>query len=141
MHKLFRFTSEEDKIILSYVDKHKHERPYLELSNMLKRPRIALLKRYKQLQEQKVFEKEIIIWDEYRTKQLIVNLLKVTGSENLEALKDHKIAAEEWKKISKKMAIPEAKIKGAWSREIYTRVFDPDFLEKFEDNSKKLIQM
>ncbi|XP_044745944.1 uncharacterized protein LOC123307623 [Coccinella septempunctata] len=134
------FTPEDDEIILEYLNTSKATKPFADLANLLKRPRIAVLKRYQKLITDQLFDPERIYWDKCRTKKLFLTMLEVTGVKEFSDLKERRITGEEWKKISTRMDIPSDKIKRVWYMDFYTRVFNPKFDEDFTEIRQELIE-
>ncbi|KAL3285314.1 hypothetical protein HHI36_019423 [Cryptolaemus montrouzieri] len=136
-----RFTSEDDRIILDYVDSEKSNAPFVDLEDILKRSRKAILKRFQLLQSKRKLKSERVFWNKELTEQLMANIIEVTCSANLSELKYHQVTTQEWQKISKRMNISVEKLKRAWVYNFHPRFFNDKYVDKVAEAKKKLVDL
>lgn len=139
--KVNSFTPEDDAIIMEYKNNSNTTQPFADIAVLLKRSRLSVLKRYKQLEMLKKFDSGKIEWNKYLIKQLLVNLLTVTGSKRVSDLKERRITAEEWEKIAIAMDIPVIKLTRVWQKDLYTRCLNPNYEDECRDVRNELIDL
>ncbi|KAK9891514.1 hypothetical protein WA026_014750 [Henosepilachna vigintioctopunctata] len=136
-----RFTEEDDKIILEYVNSGNSSQPFAELVDLLKRSRLALIKRYRFIEMKDKRKDERVLWNKELTEKLLANLIEVTRSVKLSELKNYNITVREWKKVSKLMNIPADKLKRAWKLSLYPRFFSQNYVTEITEVKKELVDL
>ncbi|KAJ8919883.1 hypothetical protein NQ315_006412 [Exocentrus adspersus] len=122
--KVGRFSKEEDKAILDYMDTTNSTRPFRDLAELLNRTCLSVEKRYDRLREAYTEKFSVTL---PVAEKFINKLMKIAHCGDVNELKDKKFTMKEWRKLSRKMdGVPVIKLQQAWTLKIYPRLFSKE---------------
>ncbi|XP_033315486.1 SUN domain-containing protein 2-like [Bombus bifarius] len=130
--KIFqRYTSVEDKKILSYMKNKQNEEKvhrFSELSKMLGRSRHSIWSRYQLLKKMQQDEdpSSEIKWTLSLIGKFIKTLMSITLCETVEDLKDAIIPKPVWRKLEEKLGIHHNTLKKFWIFQLHMQLFCPE---------------
>ncbi|XP_060815069.1 uncharacterized protein LOC132906691 [Bombus pascuorum] len=126
-----RYTSVEDRKILSYMKNKQNEEKvhiFSELSKMLGRSRHSIWSRYQLLKKMQQDEDPLpkIQWTLSLIGKFIKTFMNVTLSETVEDLKDAIIPKPVWRKLEEKLGIHHNTLKKFWIFQLHMQLFCPE---------------
>lgn len=124
-----RYSTAEDNKILTYVRRTKKGNVFVKLSEILRRPKSAIWKRYQRIKlnmKNKGLKKKKVEWTLENIGKFIKTFMDVTLSESVEDLKDAAIPKAVWTKIEKKLSIESRAMELFWGGQLHMQLFCPE---------------
>ncbi|KOX80321.1 hypothetical protein WN51_08100 [Melipona quadrifasciata] len=126
-----RYTSAEDKTILSYMNNkqnRKRSRRFSELSKILERTSHSIWTRYQRLKRMHKNKEKLpkITWSLFLIEKFIKAFMSVTLCDTIEDLKDAIIPKVVWQKLEKKIGINYDTLRKFWAYKLHMQLFCPE---------------
>nr|XP_050863927.1 transcription termination factor 1-like isoform X1 [Vespula vulgaris] len=135
-HICQRYSPEEDKKIITYVEKNNNlnkHKVFSDLSKILNRSKHSIWMHYEFIIKKRNIEEENIsilnpIWTLSLIKKYIKKLLKLTLCDDIQELKNATIPKIVWKELEKKLNIDHKTLKSFWVLQLHMQLFCPNII-------------
>ncbi|XP_043527121.1 uncharacterized protein LOC122537737 isoform X2 [Frieseomelitta varia] len=126
-----RYTSAEDKTILSYINNkqnRKRSRRFSELSKILGRTSHSIWTRYQRLKRMHKNKERLpkITWSLFLIEKFIKTFMSVTLCDTIQDLKDAIIPKVVWQRLEKKIGINYNILRKFWIYKLHMQLFCPE---------------